>query len=134
MAVFLVLMTQISSTEQLWWMRSLMFCIGLCIGPVFISTQASAFTQISHAHTSHASSLYNSQRQMGSAMGVAVMAMVLNAVGTIKLVGGVPEANLAAYHAAFVVAGAVALVASAVSLGIHDGDAAATMIRKPART
>ena len=110
-----------------------MFLIGLCVGPVFISTQASAFAQISHAHTGHASSLYNSQRQMGSAMGVAVLAMVLNAVGTITHVSGVPEANLAAYHAAFVVAGAIALIAAGVSLGIHDADAAATMIRRPAR-
>jgi EmrB/QacA subfamily drug resistance transporter len=133
MAVIMVLLTQISSVEALWWMRVLMFCLGLCVGQAVISTQASAFATITHAQTSHASSLFTSQRQIGSALGVAVLATVLEVVGTVHLVGGRPVANLAAYHATFLVAAGIALVGAAIALTIHDADAAVTMVRRRSR-
>ncbi len=38
--------------------------------------------------------------------------------------------NLAAYHAAFLVAAALALVGAVVALTIHDADAVSTMVRR----
>ena len=127
------LLALIGSVHQLWWMRVLMLALGTCIGQVLVSTQAAAFATVSHEQTGHASSLFNSQRQLGSAIGVALLATVLDAVGTVHVVYGHPVPHLAAYHVAFLAAAGMALVGAAVSLGIHDADAAVTMVRRPAR-
>jgi hypothetical protein len=97
---------------------------------VFISSQAAAFATVSHAETGQASSLFNSGRQLGSALGVALLATVLAAVGTTHVVAGHTEPNLSAYHAAFLTAAVISLVASGVALTIKDADAAATMVRR----
>lgn len=126
----MALMTRIGFGTDLWWMRLLMFTMGLSMAQVFIPTQAASFATISHADTGQASSLFNSQRQLGSALGVAILTTVLALVGTERMVAGHPVPDLAAYHLAFAVAAALALVGSAVALTIRDADAAATMVRR----
>ena len=128
-ACTMTLMTQIGFDTNLWWMRLLMLCMGMSMAQVFISSQAAAFATVSHAETGQASSLFNSQRQLGSALGVALLATVLAAVGTVHPVAGHQAPNLAAYHAAFLAAAGIALLGSAVALTINDADAAATMVR-----
>src|ERR1019366_7845169 len=100
--------------------------MGLSMAPVIVSTQAASFATVSNADTGYASSLFNSQRQLGSAVGVALLATV----GTPHEVAGHVPAALAGYHAAFLVAAGVSLVGAAVALTIHDADAAATMVRR----
>lgn len=129
-AVSMALMTRIGFGTDLWWMRLLMFTMGLSMAQVFIPTQAASFATISHADTGQASSLFNSQRQLGSALGVAILTTVLALVGTERVVAGHPVPDLAAYHLAFAVAAGLALVGSAVALTIRDADAAATMVRR----
>ncbi len=129
-AAAMVLMTQVGFDTNLWWMRALMFAMGLSMAPVIVSTQAASFATISNADTGYASSLFNSQRQLGSAVGVALLATVMAAVGTTHEVAGHVTADLAGYHAAFLVAAGVSLVGAAVALTIHDADAAATMVRR----
>ena len=106
----MALMTLVGFDTNLWWMRLLMFTMGLSMAQVIVSSQAASFATISHADTGYASSLFNSQRQLGSALGVALLTTVLAAVGTTHVVAGHTVANLAAYHAAFLVAAGVALV------------------------
>ena len=72
-------------------------------------------------------------RQLGGAVGVAVLTTVIVFVGPVHLVAGQPVANLAAYRVAFGVAAAVCLCAVACSLSIHDADAAATIPRPRGR-
>jgi EmrB/QacA subfamily drug resistance transporter len=127
------LMTQVGFGTDLWWMRVLMFAMGLFMSQVIVSSQAAAFATVSHAETAQASSLFNSQRQLGSALGVALLATVMAAVGTTHVVDGHQVANLAAYHAAFLVASVIAVAGSAVALTIKDADAAATMVRRGSR-
>jgi MFS family permease len=131
-AGIMALMTQVGFATNLWWMRVLMFALGLVMSQVFVSCQAAAFATISLPDTGSASSLFNSGRQLGSALGVAVLATVLAAVGTTHEVGGHTVPNLSAYHAAFLASAGIALVASAVALTIHDADAASTMVRRGA--
>jgi EmrB/QacA subfamily drug resistance transporter len=128
-AIAMSLMTLVGFTTSFWWIRILMFLMGLGMSQVFISSQAAAFATVSHAETGQASSLFNSQRQLGSAVGVAILATVLAAVGTTHTVSGHTEANLASYHAAFLTAAFIALIGSAVALTIRDKDAASTMVR-----
>jgi EmrB/QacA subfamily drug resistance transporter len=123
------LMSLVGFGTDLWWMRLLMFTMGLSMAQVFISSQAASFTTISRADTGHASSLFNSQRQLGSAVGIAVLSTVLALVSTEHLVGGHLTANLWAYHAAFLTAAGIALIGSVVALTISDADAAPTMVR-----
>jgi len=127
-AVSIGLMTLIGIGTDLWWMRLLMFSMGLSMAQCFISTQAASMATVSHAETAQASSLFNSQRQLGSAAGVALLSTVLALVGTEHVVAGRPVADLAGYHAAFLVAAGIALLGSATALTIHDTDAAATMV------
>ena len=90
-ACFTALMTQIGLTTDLWWMRVLMFLLGYSMAHMMIPTQAASFATVSPADTGDASALFNSQRQLGSALGVAVLTSVLAAVGTTHVIGGHPE-------------------------------------------
>jgi Na+/melibiose symporter-like transporter len=127
------LMSFVGFDTNLWWMRLLMFTMGLSMAQVIVSSQAASFATVSHADTGYASSLFNSQRQLGSALGVSLVTTVLAAVGASHVVDGHTVANLTAYHAAFLAAAGVALVGSFVALTINDADASATMVRRRAK-
>ncbi|GAA0678453.1 MDR family MFS transporter [Kitasatospora atroaurantiaca] len=131
-ALCLALMAAIGPGSNLWAVRVLLFVTGFAMSHVFMPSQTAAFSTISPASTGGASTLYNAQRQLGSALGVAILGTVLAAVGTVTTtVGGTPTANLDAYRAAFLVASALALVAAVTALFVRDSDAAATMRRAP---
>jgi hypothetical protein len=74
--------------------------------------------------------MFNAVRQLGGAVGVAVLTTVIVAVGPVHLVAGHEVANLTAYRVSFLVAAAICLCAVACSLSIRDADAAGTI---PAR-
>jgi EmrB/QacA subfamily drug resistance transporter len=115
---------------SLWWARVLMFTLGLAMGQVFVPTQAAAFATISPAETGRASTMFNAVRQLGGAVGVAVLTTVIVGVGATHLVGGHEVANLTAYRITFLVAAAIALLGIGPSLSIKDADAAATIVRR----
>jgi EmrB/QacA subfamily drug resistance transporter len=123
----LALMALIDSRTELWWMRLLMLGMGLAMGQVIVSTQAATFATVSPADTGHASSLFSMSRQLGSAVGIALLATVFTAVGTTRTVAGHADPNLAAYHAAFLVAALVAALAVLPALTVQDAEAAGTM-------
>jgi MFS family permease len=123
----LALMALIGSGAELWWMRLLMLGMGLAMGQVVVSTQAATFATVSPADTGHASSLFSMSRQLGSAIGIALLATVFTAVGTTRTVAGHSGPNLAAYHVAFLVAAFVAVLAVLPALTVEDADAAGTM-------
>jgi EmrB/QacA subfamily drug resistance transporter len=120
----------LGATTSLWWARGLMLVIGLGMSCVFIPAQAASFATISPERTGRASTLFNAGRQLGGAVGVAFLTTVLAAVGPTKLNAGHVVANLSAYHAGFLAAAAVALVAALAALSVSDSDAAATMVRR----
>ena len=60
-----------------WWIRLLMFSRGLMIGLIFIPVQAAAFARIKAKDTGRASALFQAQRQVASAVGVAFLATIL---------------------------------------------------------
>ncbi|MCL2394204.1 MAG: multidrug efflux MFS transporter [Acidimicrobiaceae bacterium] len=111
-------MALIGGETNLWWLRLITFIMGLGMAQVFVPCQAAAFATISQQATARASTLFNTQRQIGQAVGVAIVSTVLSIVGL--------ERGLHAYHVAFVVAAVMALAAAAFALTIHDRDAAST--------
>jgi EmrB/QacA subfamily drug resistance transporter len=123
-AAAMILMALVGTGTSLWLVRLIMFGLGLGVSLVFIPNQAASMATISKAQTGRASSVFNAGKQLGGAIGVALLSTVLAAVGP----GQGRSVNLAAYHDAFLAAAAVALVSILVALTIRDADAAATMV------
>jgi EmrB/QacA subfamily drug resistance transporter len=134
-AVGTALMALVGSDTSLWWMRVLMFGLGYSIAHVMISMQAAAFVTISPTSTGRASTLFNANRQLGGAIGVALLSTVISAVGPVRQVAGRTVADLTAYHAAFLTAAAIALAGAVLALlVVKDADAANTRVRRPVRS
>ena len=118
-------------TANLWYLRLLMFALGLCIPLVMMSMQAAAFATISPESTGRASTLFNANRQLGGAIGVALLSTVLAAIGPTRHAGAHLVPHVAAYRWAFLAAAAVAIVGSVTSLmTVSDADAESTMVRR----
>jgi EmrB/QacA subfamily drug resistance transporter len=122
------LMTTVGHGTSLWWMRALMLLLGLCWAQALVPLQASAFATITAADTGAASTLFNTGRQLGMAVGVAALTTVASAVGLTKEASGhAALPHLAAYHAGLITASIFALIAAGVAQFVDDRAAAATM-------
>jgi EmrB/QacA subfamily drug resistance transporter len=134
-AIMMSLLCLMGSDTSLWLMRVLMFLIGAGMAYAFLPMQAAAFATITPSATGRASAIYNAQRQLGAAFGVAVLSAVLGIVGpTYRSATGVVQPNLTAYHAAFLTAAGLALIGACIALTVHDSDAAVTMQRRGKRS
>ena len=116
----MLLLTQVDARSDLWWMRIVMFFIGYAISHNFVAAQATAFSEISHADTARASTIFNALRQLGAATGVAVLATVLSEVGPITVTNGKPVANLGAYHWSFAAATVLAWIGAAIANSLRS--------------
>ena len=128
--VTMSLLSLMGSDTTLWLMRILMFLTGAGMAYSFLPVQAAAFATISSSDTGRASALYNAQRQIGAAFGVAILSSVLNAVGPFRIGANhmlIP--NMTAYHAAFFAAAALSLTGAIIALTVIDKDAESTMKR-----
>ena len=132
-ATSIALLSLLGPATSLWWARLLMLTLGLSMAQVFVPVQAAAFASITPAATGRASTMFNAVRQLGGAIGVAVLTTAIVLVGPVHLVGGHSVANLTAYRIAFLVAAAFALAGIASAVTIHDSDAAATIVRRGRR-
>jgi EmrB/QacA subfamily drug resistance transporter len=132
-AISIGLLGLLGPGTSLWWARLLMLTLGLAMAQVFVPVQAAAFATITPEATGRASTMFNTVRQIGGAIGVALLTTAIVAIGPVHIVGGHPVANLTAYRVAFVVAAAVALIGTACSLTIRDADAARTIPQRKRR-
>lgn len=129
-AVMMACLSLVGLETSAWVVRVLMFFIGAGMVCSFLPMQAAAFATISHSATGRASTLYNAQRQIGAAVGVALLSSVLAEIGVTRLdAAGASQPHIAAYHAAFLVAAGIALCSSLLALLVPDADAAPTMRR-----
>lgn len=134
-AVMMAGLSLMQHDTSLWFMRALMFLIGAGMAYAFLPLQAVAFATISSTATGRASAIYNAQRQVGSALGVAILSSVLGFVGPTYLsANGTVLPNLTSYHVAFLTAAVLALIGSGVALSISDRDAAVTMQQRVRKT
>jgi EmrB/QacA subfamily drug resistance transporter len=117
----------VTTGTNLWVVRGVMLLLGVAMANVFTPGQAAAFAGISGAATGRASTLFNASRQLGSAVGVAVLSTVIAAVGVTTRSGGHQTPRLAAYHWGFLTAAGLAVLAAAVASRIDDRAAASTM-------
>ena len=112
----------------------LSLCRGLASGLVFVSIQTAAYATTSNADTGRATSMFNTQRQIAYAAGVAVAATVI--ASNLDAVGGDAASaadRLGAYQAGFLAVGLIMLPAVVVAWFIHDDDVGDDRGLPPAR-
>ncbi|MGH9029187.1 MAG: MFS transporter [Acidimicrobiales bacterium] len=119
----------IGPATSLWWARLILFVMGFGMSGIFIPTQTAAFATISPKNMGGASTLFNTERQLGGAVGVAVLTTVLAIVGPFSHVAGHVSANLSAYRFSFLAAAGFMAMGAVLSLFVHDEDAIATITR-----
>jgi len=124
----MVLMALVTADTDRWLVRVVMLGLGFGISFVFIPAQAASMATITKAETGQASPIFNAGKQLGGAVGVALLTTVLAAVGPTREVAGQVAVNLTAFHDGFLAAAAAAVLAQAVALTVRDADAAATMV------
>ena len=126
---------------NVWWIAAIMFIRGIAMAFTFIPLQAATFSTISQTSMGRASSLFNTNRQVGASVGVAILATVL--IEQVKshvhdaMAAAVPAADGAAaregtllgFHDAFLAAVIVGVIGTFFAFLIHDEDAAETMHR-----
>jgi sugar phosphate permease len=124
LAVVNVIMSTAGAETSLWLIRSMMFAIGIAVSYIMLPMQAAAYAQISSADTGHASAIFTAAQRSASALGVAVLSVVL-AAGT----GSHTSAPVSAFHAVYLTAAGLACVGALIAITIRDRDAANTMRR-----
>ena len=119
-AVPVTLMSTLGPADAGWAMPALMFATGMSFGFSFAPAQTAALATISAEQTGQATTLFNVQRQVGQALGVAVLATVLAAVRAVP-------PDLAGYHLAFLAAAVTMAAGALIASRVRDADAAPTM-------
>ena len=127
-ATMMAVLSQVGTGTNLWLVRLIVYFLGIGMSGVFLPSQAAAFATIPKHKTGDASTIFNATRQLGGAIGVAILTTVITAVHPVHVVAGHTVANLRAYHAGFLVAAGIALLAAVAALTVHDEDAASTMV------
>jgi EmrB/QacA subfamily drug resistance transporter len=127
------LMSLIDTVGELWWMRILMFVMGYGMAHVFTSAQAAGFATISGADTARASTVFNALRQLGGAVGVAILSTIVAEIGPVTLSHGRLVPHLTAYHATFLAAAGISILAAIAALRMDDAAAAHTMVPRTRR-
>ena len=110
---------------NLWLFRGVMFTIGVGWAYVVISMNAGLFAQVSPRETGRATALYNAQRQLAAALGVATLSTI---VGTQEAATGL-AGDATVFRIAFFAAAGFTFVGAVIALAIRDRDAASTMRR-----
>jgi EmrB/QacA subfamily drug resistance transporter len=138
-AISTALFLAIGLDSSLWWIRAIMFLRGLSLGFALIAIQAAMYSRISRHDTGRASALFNTNRQVASSFGVAILATVLTDRTATRVSDALRSAapatreaaarhsTVAAYHDAYLAGVIIALIGLALAFLIHDEDAAASM-------
>ncbi|MCG7383727.1 MDR family MFS transporter [Paenibacillus sp. ACRRY] len=129
-ALIFVTLSQITADTNPWFIRSLLFGVGIFLGQTVGAVQIASFAQIPPPSMGRASTWFTVQNRLGSAIGLAVLSAILAGVGTTTAnAAGTMEPNVLAYRLALLGAAVFLLIGLVFALKIKDTDAAAT-IRK----
>ena len=111
--------------SDLWVFRGVMFAIGVGWAYVVIPMNAGVFAQVSPRDMGRAAALYNAQRQLAAALGVAALATIIGSQTASAGLAG----NTTVFRIAFLSAAGFTLAGAMIALAIRDRDAASTMRR-----
>ncbi|MDQ4045608.1 MAG: multidrug efflux MFS transporter [Chloroflexota bacterium] len=125
----ILLMSDFRPESNIWFIRGTMFLLGTGMAFIFLPNQAASLATISRRDTGRATTLTNVQRQLGSALGVALLSTVLSTVGAVAATrDSVLIPNVDAYRAAFFVAAGIAIIGALWATLVPDEEAAETMV------
>lgn len=128
--IMMILLSFVGSTTSLWLMRIYIFFTGAGMASIFLPAQTAAFANITSHQTGQASALYNMQRQVGAACGVAILSSVISGFGTTYMTAaGATLPNYTAYQASFLAAAGLMVIAAIFAVTVRDSEAASTMRR-----
>lgn len=131
-ALIFIMLSMVDASTNPWFIRSLLFGVGIFLGQTVGSVQIAAFATIPPASMGRASTWFTVQNRLGPAIGLAILSGILAAVGTGTVnAAGEMEPNLLAYRAALLGTAGFLLIGTGAAIWIRDADAAST-IRKPA--
>ena len=126
-------------STPLWALGLLLATQGVAMGLLMTPVQTATFAAISGPAMGMASSMFNVTRQVATALGTAVVATVLTMLmqhnqSTVdpSAPAMVADAQLGAFHGAFLVSAAFAVLGIVLTLRVRDADAAATLDRPKA--
>ncbi|MEO9256544.1 MAG: DHA2 family efflux MFS transporter permease subunit, partial [Tepidiformaceae bacterium] len=114
-AVSSALLLLIGLHTSVWWVAAIMFVRGIAMAFTFIPLQAATFATITSESTGRASSIFNTNRQVGSSFGVAILATVLASratshIGAAASPAAVSHGQLLAFHDAFFAAVVIGII------------------------
>lgn len=121
---WMAMLALLGDDTSLWLARAEMFFLGLVMAHVFVTTQAVAFATVEPRQTGQASTLFNALRQVGGAVGVALLTTAMVAADDGTSGTGTP---MISYHLAFAVAAGLALLALLFAQLIRDDEARAAI-------
>ncbi|WP_206918088.1 MDR family MFS transporter [Alicyclobacillus suci] len=126
-ALTLICMSRVTLYTNLWYIRLVMFGLGLGVAAVFISSQTASMATIDKIRTGQASSIFNSSKQLGSAIGVAISTILLSSLTYPNGTNTHNTVQLPGYHAGFLAGALTAALSLVVALMIRDDDARQSM-------
>jgi MFS family permease len=126
-------------STPLWVLTLMLATQGVAMGLLMTPVQTATFAAISGPAMGMASSMFNVTRQVATALGTAVVATVLTVLvqrGESTVDPTVPamvaDAQMSAFHGAFLVSVVFAVLGIVLALRVRDADAAATLDRPKA--
>ncbi|RKT82887.1 drug resistance transporter, EmrB/QacA subfamily [Saccharopolyspora antimicrobica] len=125
-------------TTSLGYLVGLLVVQGVAMGLLMTPLQTATFAGVSGPKMGQASSLFNVSRQVATALGTAIVATVLVVLtergqSTMDPGTSLAEVQLGAYHGAFLVSAAFAVLGILLALRVRDADAAASLDRPRGR-
>jgi len=113
--VIFVLLSFVNHDTNPWQIRALLFGIGIFLGQSVGAVQFSAFNNITPPSMGRATTIFNVQNRLGSAIGVAVLASILAGFGSNNA-----QSDFLPYQAALIGSAIFLLIALLFSLRISD--------------
>jgi EmrB/QacA subfamily drug resistance transporter len=128
-AVSSLMFLAVDLETNLLWLLPIMILRGLAMAFTFIPLQAAAFATIKPQDTGMASSIFNTNRQVASSIGVAILATVLTdrTAHHVATSSSPEQGALLGFHDAFLASAIMAIVGIFFALIIRDEDAEASM-------
>ncbi|OWT49618.1 MDR family MFS transporter [Bacillus sp. K2I17] len=129
-AIIFVLLSFVNHDTNPWQIRALLFGIGIFLGQSVGAVQFSAFNNITPPSMGRATTIFNVQNRLGSAIGVAVLASILAGFGN-NSVQNNAQSDFLPYQAALIGSAIFLLVALLFSLRISDKEVMEKKKKKP---
>ncbi|MBN8251051.1 MDR family MFS transporter [Priestia flexa] len=118
-ALMLICLSLISTEASPWIFRMILFSVGLFLGHTVVSVQAISFNNISPSLMGRATTLFNVQNRLGSAVGIAILSSI---IGMKQTAFDGDYSSVIPYQIALLVASLFLLLALILTFRIHTAN------------